>query len=44
MSGGSEKIRFYSSFGYQNNPGVMDNTGFENIAVDSTLQQISNLG
>lgn len=29
MSGGSEKIRFYSSFGYQNNPGVMDNTGFE---------------
>lgn len=29
MSGGSEKIRFYSSFGYQNNPGVMENTGFE---------------
>ena len=29
MSGGSDKLRFYSSFGYQNNPGVMDNTGFE---------------
>ena len=29
MSGGTEKIRFYSSFGYQNNPGVMENTGFE---------------
>lgn len=29
MNGGNEKIRFYSSFGYQNNPGVMDNTGFE---------------
>lgn len=29
MSGGSEKIKFYSSFGYQKNPGVMDNTGFE---------------
>lgn len=29
MSGGSEKIKFYSSFGYQNNPGVMENTGFE---------------
>ena len=29
MNGGSEKIKFYSSFGYQNNPGVMENTGFE---------------
>lgn len=29
MSGGSEKIKFYTSFGYQNNPGVMENTGFE---------------
>lgn len=29
LSGGSEKIKFYSSFGYQNNPGVMENTGFE---------------
>lgn len=32
MSGGSEKIRFYSSFGYQNNPGVMENTGFEKFS------------
>lgn len=29
MNGGTEKIRFYSSFGYQNNPGVMENAGFE---------------
>jgi TonB-linked SusC/RagA family outer membrane protein len=29
MSGGSEKIRFYTSFGYSNNPGVMENTGYE---------------
>lgn len=28
VSGGSEKIKFYSSFGYQNNPSVMENTGF----------------
>lgn len=32
MNGGSEKIRFYSSFGYQNNPGVMENTGFEKFS------------
>ena len=32
MSGGSEKIRFYSSFGYQNNPGIMENTGFEKFS------------
>ncbi len=27
MSGGSDKIRFYSSFGYLDNPGVMENSG-----------------
>lgn len=29
MSGGSEKIRFYTSFGYSDNPGVMENAGYE---------------
>lgn len=29
VSGGSEKIRFYGSFGYLNNPGVMYNAGFK---------------
>ena len=29
VSGGSEKIRFYTSFGFLNNPGVMDNSGFK---------------
>lgn len=29
MSGGSEKIRFYTSFGYLDNPGVMENTGYQ---------------
>lgn len=28
MSGGSEKIRFYSSFGYSDTPGVMPNSGY----------------
>ncbi len=28
-SGGSENVRFYSSFGYLNNPGVMENSGQE---------------
>lgn len=28
MNGGSDKIRFYGSFGYSNNPGVMENTGY----------------
>lgn len=28
VSGGSDKIRFYGSFGYLNNPGVMANAGF----------------
>ncbi len=32
MSGGSEKIRFYSSFGYMNNPGVLENTGYERFS------------
>ncbi len=48
MSGGSEKIRFYSSFGYQNNPGVMDNTGYEKyngrVSVNADLKSWLSLG
>lgn len=29
LSGGSEKIRFYGSFGYMDNPGVMENAGMK---------------
>ena len=31
MNGGSEKIRFYSSFGFSDNPGVVENAGSRNI-------------
>ncbi len=48
MSGGSEKIRFYSSFGYSNNPGVMENTGFEKyngrVNVSADIRPWLNLG
>lgn len=29
ISGGSEKIRFFTSFGFLDNPGVMENSGFK---------------
>ena len=32
LSGGSDKIRFYSSFGVQDTPGVMDNAGFKKLS------------
>ena len=48
MSGGSEKIRFYSSFGYQNNPGVMENGGYEKyngrVNVSADIKPWLNLG
>ncbi|MGM9511966.1 SusC/RagA family TonB-linked outer membrane protein [Larkinella sp. GY13] len=28
INGGTEKIKFFSSFGYLNNPGIIENTGF----------------
>lgn len=28
MNGGTEKIKFFSSFGYLDNPGIIENTGF----------------
>ena len=48
MSGGSDKIRFYSSFGYQKNPGVMENTGFEKyngrVNISADIKPWLNLG
>ena len=29
ISGGSDKIRFYTSFGFLDNPGVMENSGYK---------------
>lgn len=28
INGGTDKIKFFSSFGYLNNPGILENTGF----------------
>lgn len=33
LSGGSDKIRFYGSFGYMNNPGVLENAGMKKYTV-----------
>lgn len=33
LSGGSDKLRMYGSFGYTNNPGVMENTGMKKYTV-----------
>lgn len=48
MSGGSEKIRFYSSFGYNHNPGVMPKTGYTQynarINVDADVKKWLSLG
>lgn len=48
MNGGTKDIRFYSSFGYTNNPGVMTNSGFERystrISVDADIRPWLTLG
>lgn len=36
-SGGSEKITFYTSFNYLNNPGILENTGYERYSVRLNL-------
>ncbi|MDE5710494.1 MAG: SusC/RagA family TonB-linked outer membrane protein, partial [Bacteroides sp.] len=38
VSGGSEKINFYTSFGYNNNPGVIDNSGYERYNFRSNVE------
>lgn len=37
VSGGSEKIRFYTSFGFLDNPGVMDNSGYKKSQARANL-------
>lgn len=36
-SGGSENITFYSSFNYLNNPGIMENSGYERFNLRSNV-------
>jgi TonB-dependent starch-binding outer membrane protein SusC len=48
MSGGSDKIHFYGSFGYNKNPGVMYNAGFTKyngrLNIDADVKPWLNLG
>lgn len=48
MSGGSEKIRFYGSFGYSNTPGVMENAGYKKysgrVNLDADIKPWLNVG
>ena len=48
MSGGTDKIRFYSSFGYNRNPGVMPNAGYTQyngrVNVDADVKKWLTLG
>ncbi|MDD4515908.1 TonB-dependent receptor, partial [Massilibacteroides sp.] len=37
VSGGSEKIRFYTAFGYMDDPGVMDNSGYSKYNLRANL-------
>jgi TonB-linked SusC/RagA family outer membrane protein len=38
LSGGTEKVRFYTAFGYMNDPGVMDNSGFSKYNLRGNLE------
>lgn len=38
VSGGSEKISFYTSFGYNNNPGVIEDAGYERYSFRSNVE------
>ena len=48
MSGGTEKIRFYGSFGYSDTPGVMPNAGFTKyqgrVNLDADIKPWLNIG
>jgi TonB-linked SusC/RagA family outer membrane protein len=37
VSGGSERLTFFSSFNYLNNPGILENTGYERYSLRSNL-------
>lgn len=47
-SGGSEKVAFYASFNYLNNPGVLENTGYKRysmrINLDAKLKEWIKIG
>ncbi|MGL5919411.1 MAG: SusC/RagA family TonB-linked outer membrane protein, partial [Bacteroidales bacterium] len=38
LSGGNDKISFYTSFGYNNNPGVIDDSGYERYSFRSNVE------
>ncbi|BEH00281.1 SusC/RagA family TonB-linked outer membrane protein [Bacteroides sedimenti] len=38
ISGGTDKVRFYTAVGYMNNPGVMENSGFNKINFRSNVE------
>lgn len=38
LSGGTDKLSFYTSFGYSNNPGIMENSGYERYSFRSNVE------
>lgn len=38
ISGGTDKLSFYTSFGYNNNPGIMENSGYERYSFRSNVE------
>lgn len=38
MSGGTDKLSFYTSFGYNNNPGIVDKSGYERYNFRSNVE------
>ena len=38
LSGGGEKSTFYTSIGYNNNPGIMETSGFERYIIRSNVE------
>ena len=38
ISGGTDKLTFYTSFGYNNNPGIIDNSGYERYSFRSNVE------
>lgn len=38
INGGNDKISFYTSFGYNNNPGIIDNSGYERYSLRSNIE------
>lgn len=38
LSGGTDKLSFYTSFGYNNNPGIMENSGYERYSFRSNVE------